>query len=196
MIFIKAGSCWLMCLISSVLALDRPFRRPNTELTLFEIFAWRIIARERRLRDELRRVVGPELAHLRIGLEDGVGELSIHARHLADVDIEDGRPVFVKPHGSDRSVTQADVVHGLEESRSVVGVAPGDLERFLDDEKRRVRTGGVETGIMLIARVDAGDKCLVVRGIEAGGVPTGAESIDRLLAHQLENALVGARGIS
>src|SRR5262249_8740657 len=32
--------------------------------------------------------------------------------------------------------------------------------------------------------------------IEAGGVPTGAESIDRLLPHQLENALVGARGIS
>ena len=130
----------------------------------------------------MRGVVGPELAHLRIGLEDGVGELSIHARHLADVDIEDRRPILVKPHGSDRSVTQAHVVHGLEESRCVVGVAPGDLERFLDDEKRRVRTGGVEAGIVLIARVDAGDEFLVVRGIEAGGVPTGAESIDRLLA--------------
>ena len=49
---------------------------------------------------------------------------------------------------------------------------------------------------MLIAGVDAGNEFLVVRGIEAGGVPTGAEGVDRLLAHQLENALVGARGIS
>ena len=117
----------------------------------------------------MRGVVGPELAHLRIGLEDGVGEPSIHARDLADVDIEDRRPVFVKPHGSDRSVTQADVVHGLEENRGVVGVAPGDLERFLDDEKRRVRTGGVETGIVLIARVDPGDEFLVVRGHASAG---------------------------
>src|SRR5207247_2767014 len=68
----------------------------------------------------------------------------------------------------------------------IFGVAAGDFQRFLDDEKCRVRTGRVETGIMLIASVDAGDEFLVVRCIEARGIPAGAESIDRLIAHQLD----------
>src|SRR5262249_27673775 len=163
---------------------------------LFQIFAGWIIARERRLLDELRRVIRPKLAHLRIGLEDGVDELSIHARHFADVDIEDWRAVLVEPYRPDRSAAQADIVHGFEERRPVVGVATGRFERFLYDEKRRVRTGGVETGIMFILGVDASDEFLVVRRIEAGSIPTGAERTDCFLAHQFENALIGARGIS
>ena len=80
---------------------------------LFQIFAGWIVARERRLLDELRGVVGPELAHLRIGLEDGIDELSIHARHFADVDIEDRRAVLVEAYRPDRSAAQADIVHRL-----------------------------------------------------------------------------------
>ena len=49
---------------------------------------------------------------------------------------------------------------------------------------------------MLVGRVDAGDEFLVVRRIEAGGVPARGENADRLVAHHLEDALVGARGVA
>ena len=94
--------------------------------------------------DELLGIVGPELADLRIGLDNGVVELAVHARDLADVDVEDRRAVLVEPHRADRPVGQADVVHRLEEGRGVVGLAAGGLERLLDDEQRRVGAGGVE----------------------------------------------------
>src|SRR4029077_8724367 len=102
----------------------------------------------------------------------------------------------VEPYGSDRSVAQADILHCLRKGGASAGLAADSFNGFSYNEKRRVRTGGVETGIVLIIRVDAGDEFLVVRCIEAGGIPAGGESIDCLLAHQLENALVGARGIS
>ena len=66
---------------------------------------------------------------------------------------------------------EAHVVHRLEEGRRVVGLAAGGLERLLDDEQRRVGAGGVEAGIVLVVGVDAGDEFLVVRRVEAGGVP-------------------------
>ena len=44
--------------------------------------------------------------------------------------------------------------------------------------------------------VDAGDEFLVVRRVEAGGVPAGAVDADRLLAHHLEDALVGHGGVA
>ena len=122
----------------------------NCALRLFEKFARRVISREYGLLDELFRIVSPELADLRIGLENGVGELAVHARDFADVDVENRRAVFVEPHRADRAMRQADIVHRLEEGRCVVGFAAGGLQRLLDDEKRRIGTCGIETGIVLV----------------------------------------------
>src|SRR5262245_29922043 len=88
---------------------------------LFEKFAWREVARKYRLLDELLRIEGPELADLRIGLDNGIGELSVYARYLANVDVENGRAVFVEPHRTDRTMREADILHRLEEGRRVVG---------------------------------------------------------------------------
>jgi hypothetical protein len=52
-------------------------------------------------------------------------------------------------------------MHGLEEGRRVIGAAASRFERFLYDQERCVWTGGIETGIMLIIRIDAGDEFLV-----------------------------------
>src|SRR5258708_1112969 len=97
------GGGWLLRWMSSGMAEEQDrtcadaLLRVPSRLVLFQIFARWIIARERRLPDKLGWVVGPKLAHLRIGLQDGVHELSIHARHFSDVDIEDRRSVFVNP---------------------------------------------------------------------------------------------------
>src|SRR6266852_1699870 len=97
-----------------------PRQSSAARTALFEKFAWREIARENRLLDSLRRVGGPELTHLRIGLNDGVGELAVHARDLSDVNVEDWRAILVEPHGSDRPMGKAHVVHCLEESCRII----------------------------------------------------------------------------
>src|SRR5215471_19436389 len=125
-------------------ALGQKRTSPRTS-ALFEKFARRVVAREHGLLDELFWIEGPELADLRIGLDNGVGELSIHARHFANMNVENGRAVFVEPHGADRTMRQADILHRLEESRCVVGFAPGGFQRLFDDEKRRIWTCSIET---------------------------------------------------
>src|SRR5262249_23109136 len=90
----------------------RKLRRPTA---LLKIFAWREVTREHRLLNELLWIVCPELAHLRIRLDDGVGEFSVYPRHFTDVNVQHGRAVFVEPHWSDRPVRKADIVHCLKE---------------------------------------------------------------------------------
>src|SRR3569832_995757 len=88
-------------------------------------------------------------------------------------------------------VRQPHFVHRLEERGRVVGLAAGGLERLLDDEQRGIGARRVETGIVLVGVVDAGNELLVVRRVEARGVPAGAVDADRFLAHHLEDALIG-----
>src|SRR6516165_10356965 len=86
---------------------------------LFEILARRKIAREHRLFNELLWIICPKLANLRIGLDYGVGELAVHARYFANVDVEDRRSVFVKSYRADRAMAKPDLVHGFEKRRGV-----------------------------------------------------------------------------
>src|SRR5262245_28480167 len=90
---------------------------------LFEEFAWREVARKYRLLNELLRIECPELADLRIGLDNSIGELSVYARHLANVNVKNGGAVFVKPHRTDWAVRETDILHRLEEGRGVVGLS-------------------------------------------------------------------------
>src|SRR6185437_2157509 len=121
---------------------------------LFEVFARWEVAREHRLLDKLLWIESPELAHLRIGLDDGVGELSVDRRHLANVDVEYRRAVFIEPHRPDRAMSETDAVHRLEEGSRIVGLAARGFQRLLDNEKRRVRTCRVEAGIVFVRFVD------------------------------------------
>src|SRR5512143_757551 len=163
---------------------------------LFKILARREVAREHRLLNELLRIERPELAHLRIGLDDGVGELSVHPCHFANMDVEDRRAVSIEPHRADRAMGQADIMHRLEEGRRIVDLAARCFQRLLDDQKRGVRTGGIEAGIVLVSLVDAGNEFLVVRCVESCGVPASGEDANPFLAHHPQNALVGAGGVA
>src|SRR4029453_1327099 len=92
---------------------------------LFEKFARRKVARKYRLLDELLRIEGPELADLRIGLDNCVGELSVYARHFTNMNVENGRAIFVELHRADRAMRETDILHRLEEGPRVVSFAPG-----------------------------------------------------------------------
>ena len=91
---------------------------------LFDKFARRKVARKYRLLDELLRIEGPELADLRIGLDNCVGELSVYARHFANMNVENGRAIL-EPHWADRAVRETNILHRLEEGTRVVSFAPG-----------------------------------------------------------------------
>src|SRR5215831_20201532 len=119
----------------SALGQKRPSPRTSA---LFEKFARRVVAREHGLLDKLFWIECPELADLWVGLDDGVGELSVHARHFANMNVENRRAVFVEPHRADRAMRQADILHRLEEGRRVVGFASGGFQRLFDDEERRI----------------------------------------------------------
>src|SRR6516165_11999166 len=126
----------------SAWALNHTLRKPHRALSkpqgncrgdarfaswLFEILARRKIAREHRLFNELLGIIGPKLAHLRVGFDDRVGEFAIYTRHFADVDVEDRRSVFVESYRADRAVAKPDLVHGFEKRRCVIGLSAGCL---------------------------------------------------------------------
>src|SRR5947209_3001116 len=50
------------------------------------------------LLEKFLRIIGPELAHIRIGLDHGVDELAVLLLDLADVDVADHVAVFVEAH--------------------------------------------------------------------------------------------------
>src|SRR5579875_2063283 len=163
---------------------------------LFQIFTRREVARKDRLLNRFGGIIGPELADLRIGLDDRVDKLAVHARDLADVDVEDRGAVLIESDRPDRAVREAHILHCLEEGRRVVRAAAGGLERLLDDEQRRIGTRGIEAGIMLVSLVDAGNELPVVRRVEAGGIPARAIDADGLLAHHPEDTFVGGRRVA
>src|SRR5215510_6908268 len=73
---------------------------------LFQILRRRIIARIDRLRQEPLLVVGPELTDIRVGLDDGIDELSALALALADKDVADDIAVAVEANRPARRVDQ------------------------------------------------------------------------------------------
>src|ERR1700680_539419 len=52
----------------------------------FEIFCRRIVARIDRVLQERCLVIGPELGDVRIGLDHGIDQPAVAARHFADID--------------------------------------------------------------------------------------------------------------
>src|SRR6266404_4101112 len=61
-----------------------------------QVFRRREVARVHRVLQELLRVVGPELAHVRIGVDHAVHQPGVLALDLADVDISNDIAVRVE----------------------------------------------------------------------------------------------------
>src|ERR1700704_5702455 len=72
-------------------------RCPATEADLLlQVFCRRIVARIDRILQERSFVIGPELADIRVGLDDRVDQPPVLSRYLANIDIADGIAEFVE----------------------------------------------------------------------------------------------------
>src|SRR5882672_11499853 len=69
-----------------------------------EVLRGRPVARVDRVLQEVRLLVGPELAHVRVGLDDAVHQATVLALDLADVDVTDDVAQVVESHRSPRGV--------------------------------------------------------------------------------------------
>src|ERR1700738_4153627 len=67
----------------------RGCRRATEAELLFQIFCRRRVARIDRILQKRGLVIGPELADIRIGLDDGIDQPAVASSHLADIDVAD-----------------------------------------------------------------------------------------------------------
>src|SRR5882672_3223523 len=80
----------------------------------FQILRGRPVARVHRILQELRLLVRPELADIRISVDDAVHQAPVLALDLADIDVADDVAQVVEAHGSARGVN-VDRSHRLHE---------------------------------------------------------------------------------
>src|SRR5438309_9801900 len=72
-----------------------------------QVLRRREVARVHGVLQELLRLVGPELAHVRISVDHAVHQASVLALHLADVDVADDVAVLVESDLAAREIGRA-----------------------------------------------------------------------------------------
>src|SRR5215475_8207689 len=110
---------------------------------LFQILRRRIVARIDRLRQEPLLVIGPELADIRVGLDDGVDELSAFALAFADEDITNNVAVAVEANRAARRVEQRYVVQRFRKCLAIIGLAADLLDGSFDTLAGDVHAGRI-----------------------------------------------------
>src|SRR6185437_14102923 len=118
---------------------------------LFAVFAGRERPAVDRLLEELVLPIGPELADVRIGLDDGVPKLGLGITEhllfldLLDVDVLDRVALGIEAHRAAHGLN-LHALHGLDELRRARILTIRFLYRFVDDLCRRVVALGVVGG--------------------------------------------------
>src|SRR5216110_3106920 len=113
-----------------------------------EILRGRPVARVHRILQELLRLVGPELAHVRVGVDHPVHEAPVLALDLADIDVADHVAVLVKAHRAAAGV-DLDRAHRLHERLLVLDIALDPLQRRVEHRRLGVGRRGVEARVVL-----------------------------------------------
>src|SRR5262249_15794043 len=110
--------------------------------------------------------VGPELGHVRIGVDGGIDELA--ALLLAAADVEGAHHVaeVIEGEGSAGRVGERYRAQGPYERVPVFGLPTGLLESRLGDHAVDVEAGGVRARDVAVVAHHPVDEALVARGIE------------------------------
>src|SRR5438105_2653688 len=134
----------------------------NDGMSRLEIFRGRPLARIDRILQELLRIVGPELAHCRVGVDDRIDQSSLLAFDLANIDVADDIAVFVEryraAHGVDLSRPQR-----FHERRLVLDLAVDRCESGFEHRTLDISRRGVEAGVVLPFGTESGCEFLVDR---------------------------------
>src|SRR6266545_3179289 len=165
--------------------------RPTVAIRRSAVLAWRVVARVDGVLQEVLGLVGPELGHVRKGLDHGVLELAAHALDLADVDVLDRVAEVVEAHGAARRIGEVHLAKGGQELLRVLDIATCRLERGLERDARDVRPFRVIRGDLLELGLVGLGELAVGRGGEGRRVVERRDDAQDLVAHGAEHVLVG-----
>src|SRR5689334_6373952 len=164
---------------------------------LFAVLARRKIAAVDRLLEKRRLVVAPELADVRVGLDDRVPQLVLVVPEhlllldLLDVDVLDRVAHVVHAHRPAHGV-ELHALHDLDELLGARELAAGLLHHLVDP------FGGGVVGLRIVRRhlVVLGaiglDERRVLRRVDRGAVHQRRDVADHLVAHRRQHELVVA----
>src|ERR1019366_5955472 len=157
----------------------------------FYVLGGRDIARIDWGGEEGLRIERPELADVGVGLHHRIYQLAILALDLADEHGHDRIAVLVDFPIAAGIVHRAGIAQCLHERFLVLDLAVHRLGGRLDQHAGGIRAQRVVARIDAVLLVHRGDEAFVVRGVDAGGVPAAGGHADRLVAHLLQDALIG-----
>src|SRR5713101_6387684 len=158
--------------------------------SLLQILRRRGVARIDRILQELVLLVGPELADVGIGLDDGVDVFAALLLHLADIAVADHVAELVEPYRAAQRVRHFRVLERLDEDVLVLSLAADRLERMLQDLAAEIGLGRVDARIALVVAADRLDEFFVDGIVELGRVPVAGDGAERIFAHLLQQLLV------
>src|SRR5947209_4899536 len=147
------------------------------------------------LLQELLRVVLPELAHMRVRVDDGVLQLAADALDLADVDVLRRVAVGVHLHRTAGRVGDPHPAQRGHERRAVLDVAADRLDRLADHAGARVAVLAVEARRARVRLLVGASESLVRRRVERGGVVMRADHAERLVAELRQDVLVAVGAV-
>src|SRR5919198_1195828 len=139
-----------------------------------QIVRGREVARIDRALEKLLRLIGPELAHVGIGVDDLVHQPSLLARDAADVDVAHHVPVLVERDRAAAGV-HLDGADGLHESRFVLDVSADRVQRGLQHSGLGVGRRSVEARIVFPFFAKARGKLFVDGVVDLRRVPAGGD---------------------
>src|SRR6266508_3835341 len=128
---------------------------------LLEVLRRRVVARIDRILQELVLLIGPELAHVGIGLDHRVDVTPVLLLDLADIDVADDVAEFVEPHRAAQGVRHLRLPERLYERVFVLGLAVDCLERLLEHLAAEIGLRGIDAGVNLVVAADRFDELLV-----------------------------------
>src|SRR6266545_6452546 len=166
--------------------------RTNREL-LLEVLRRRVVARIDRVLQELVLFIGPELAHIGIGLDHRVDIAPVLLLDLADIDVADDVAELVEPHRAAQGVRHFRLSQCLHERFFVFGLAVDRLERVLEHLAAEIGLRGIDARVDFVVAADRFDELLVDREIELGRIPIAGNGAERILAHLLQQRFVDGR---
>src|SRR5262245_3524976 len=156
----------------------------------FQILRRRIVARIDRLRQEALLVISPELADIRVGLDDGVDELSAFALALADEDITNNVAEAVEANRAARRVEQRYVVQRFRKCLAIIGLAADLLDGSLDTLAGDVHAGRIAARKNVVVSLQSFDQALVAGRIAIGRVPRRRNHPDCFVAKAAQQGII------
>src|SRR5215470_13432277 len=153
----------------------------------------RVVARVHRLSQEPLLVVGPELAHVGVGLDRGVDELIALALAAPDVEGAHHVPQVVEAERPPRGIGQRHRPKRPVERLAVLGLAARLLERRLRHLAVDVEAGRVEARDVAVLLDHTVDQALVGRRVEVAGVGRARDHAYRLVPEALHQRVVARR---